>query len=410
MTRRRATAFGAGLATALAAAMALAPPDTHAERPAPGGADCVPVGRWLDVAGGELRPVDKVMAGLARRSVVLLGETHTNPDHHRWQLQVIAALHGRNPNLVLAFESFPRAVQPALDAWTRGELDGDAFLARTRWNEVWRYDPALYMPLFQFARLNLIPMVAMNVERDLIGRVRDEGWDAVPEAAREGVTTPRPAEPGYVDMLRDILSQHRPGDDGGDKKPAMADDDPGLQRFVQAQTTWDAAMAQKVAQVAKGPGAPLVVGIVGQGHLQYRYGIPHQLAGLGIPDAAVLLPWDRHDDCAQLRTAGGRAVADTLFGVVAPQATVAAPKPRLGVMIAQGKAGVRVAGVVDGSVAAAAGLAKDDEILTAAGYPTPGLSDLVDIVKRMAPGTWLPLTVRRGATDMEIIAKFPKRD
>ena len=33
--------------------------------------------------------------------------------------------------------------------------------------------------------------------------------------------------------------------------------------------------------------------------------------------------------------------------------------------------------------------------------------DLIDIVQRQAPGTWLPLTVRRGEDSHEIVARFP---
>jgi len=35
------------------------------------------------------------------------------------------------------------------------------------------------------------------------------------------------------------------------------------------------------------------------------------------------------------------------------------------------------------------------------------LTDLVEIVQRQAPGTWLPLAIRRGADELEFVAKFP---
>jgi S1-C subfamily serine protease len=37
------------------------------------------------------------------------------------------------------------------------------------------------------------------------------------------------------------------------------------------------------------------------------------------------------------------------------------------------------------------------------------VSDLVEAVQRQAPGTWLPLKVRRGAETIELVAKFPAR-
>ena len=73
---------------------------------------CVPAGRWLAPATASLLTQDDVIAGMARRPVVLLGETHTSAEDHRWQLHTIAALHGQNPNMVLGFEAFPRRLAP----------------------------------------------------------------------------------------------------------------------------------------------------------------------------------------------------------------------------------------------------------------------------------------------------------
>ncbi len=36
-------------------------------------------------------------------------------------------------------------------------------------------------------------------------------------------------------------------------------------------------------------------------------------------------------------------------------------------------------------------------------------SDLIAIVRRQAPGTWLPLRVRRGAETVDIVARFPPK-
>ncbi len=74
-----------------------------------------------------------------------------------------------------------------------------------------------------------------------------------------------------------------------------------------------------------------------------------------------------------------------------------------------GDGGVRVKKVIEGSVAEAAGLAPDDLIREAAGVAVSKTSDLIAIVRRQAPGTWLPLRVRRGAETVDIVARFPPR-
>ncbi len=374
---------------------------------------CVPPGQWVDPAGPTPLSHPVLIESMSTRQVVLLGEGHVRFDHHRWQLHTIAALHGRNPNMVLAFESFPRRVQPVLDRWTGGELSDKRFLEETDWNEVWRFDPALYMPLFDFARLRRIPMIAMNVDRPLINKVRRGGWKEVPAGEREGVGDPAPAGKDYLNSLAEVYGQHRTEKDAKDAKDAKAAkaadlEDPDFLNFVDVQLTWDRAMAEAILKAANAPSRPLVVGIVGLGHLQYRHGISHQLEDLGISDAAVLLPWDRERGCADLADESGTAVADALFGLQSAAAQDKPKKPLLGVRIQSAETGgLRIIEVVGKSVAETAGLAKDDLIVEAAGTAVDKPAELIAIVHRQAPGTWLPLRIRRGGETLEVVAKFP---
>ncbi len=368
-------------------------------------------GSWFDPAKAAGVPHDRLIAAIAARPVVLLGETHTNPRHHRWQLHTVAALHGRNPNMVLGFEAFPRRVQPALDRWMRGDLSEQAFLDQTEWNQVWKFDSELYMELFRFARLYRIPMVALNVDRELVSRVRKEGWQSIPGDQRQGVDDPAPAGEDYLDYLLGVFAEHRKEMTRHmqTSPEPVARDDPEFRRFVEAQLIWDRAMAQVLAGVRDGGGEPLVVGIVGQGHLQYGYGIPRQLADLGIAGSAVLLPWDAGRPCGELAPPGGPAIAEAVFGLAADAVSAKPPKLLLGVMIEDGEDGVRVMRVMKNSVAEASGLAEDDLIVEAAGRPIANTGDLIAVVGRQAPGTWLPLRLRRGEETLEMVAKFPSR-
>jgi hypothetical protein len=84
-------------------------------RPLPDPNRAMTLGAWFDVARGQQR--DDAIAVLAAHRVVLLGETHSEAEHHRWQLRTIEALFTIRPEIVLGFEMFPRRVQPALDRW-----------------------------------------------------------------------------------------------------------------------------------------------------------------------------------------------------------------------------------------------------------------------------------------------------
>jgi uncharacterized iron-regulated protein len=377
----------------------------HAMAAAPNA--CPTPGAWVAVSdsGRALRASDAVSAELAQRRVVLLGESHDNAEHHRWQLHTIAALHARQPGLALGFEMFPRRVQPVLDRWTAGELTEEQFLNGSDWASVWGHDPQLYMPIFHFARMHRIPMVALNVERSLVRRVGNEGWDAVPPAERQGVGEPAPAPAPYLEFLYESYLTHLPEAQRPRGAPTEADlRGPQFRRFVESMQVWDRAMAQGIAERLSAGHTPLVAAIMGAGHLRGGYGVPHQLRSLGIADAAVLLPWDTSQNCALL-TAG---VADLVFGID-ERRTEAVERPRLGVMLDQGEQGVTIRDVMKGSIAESAGARAGDVIKTVAGMPVKDAGTVIAAVQRQAPGTWLPITVQRGAQSLELVARFPGR-
>jgi uncharacterized iron-regulated protein len=355
---------------------------------------CVPVGNWVIPASNK-RPDDAIRS-LAKRDVVLLGESHNEAEHHRWQLHTIAALFAYRPDMVLGFEMFPRSVQPVLDRWSKGELDEAAFLREVDWQQIWGMDPQLYLPLFHFARMHRLPMLALNVSRATIRRVSEQGMAAL-GSEREGVGDPAPASSSYRDRLFDSYKEHPAG--GAE---ANADSEQ-FQHFLQAQLFRDRAMAEPIAAALRRDRHALVVGIMGRGHVEYGDGVAHQLAALKVTDVATALPWNAGNECPPAR---GRRIADLLFGV-APPAVIRAPPPRLGVVISAAETGVKIDEVVAKSVAEATDLHVGDVIETAAGVNVRRPADLVAIVRRQAPGTWLPLGVRRGEAVSEMVARFP---
>ncbi|WP_029006823.1 ChaN family lipoprotein [Azospirillum halopraeferens] len=377
---------GCALPAADARSAAATPP------PPPG--VCVAAGAWSD-GTGQPAAADALLRRAAAAPVVLLGETHDNPEHHRWQLHTLAGIHAINPGIAVGLEMFPRSSQAALDRWTAGLSTEEEFLRDSRWAEVWGFGADMYLPIFHFARMHRLPLVALNVDRALVSRTGREGWAAIPESEREGVGNPAAPPAAYLDRLAEVMAQH--GDRAGDR------DSPAFARFVEAQSVWDRAMAERIAETRRATGRT-VVALMGSGHIENRHGVPHQLDDLGITGSLVLLPWDATRGCVGL---DGR-VADAVFGVAPPEQTAAEPpRPRLGVVLEPAEGGVRIGTVQGDSVAAAAGLATGDLVVTAAGTPVRAPADLVAIVRRQAPGTWLPITVRRDRTSTELVAKFP---
>ncbi len=380
-----------GLAAAAIAAAALSFPGCAHEV-------CAPASEWTVPGSGRIA-APEILARTAGAQVVLLGENHDDADHHRWELQTVAALAGLHPKLTLGFEMFPRRVQPALDRWVTGELSETEFLKASDWSNVWGYDAAFYLPLFQFARMNHVPMVALNVERNFPRAVRANGLASVPADQREGVTAPAAAGEAYIARLFAAYSQH-PDEKG--VKPARTD--PAFMHFVDAQLVWDRAMAQALAAAAARDPAALVIGIMGSQHVAHGDGVPHQLDSLGIKRIATLLPWSADADCGDFTA----DLANAVFGLPPEQSEPAPPAPTLlGIQIEAVAAGIRVAAVSPGSIAAASGLQAEDVITEAAGSAVKTTGELKAIVVRMAPGTWLPLKARRKGEPIELTARFP---
>ena len=358
-------------------------------------ASCLSPGQWYTPAGERTVAIapPTLLKNLAAKHVVLLGERHDDADHHRWQLQVIAALHAQQLNLVIGMEMLPRRAQPVLDQWVAGGLTESELLARTEWARVWGFDASMYLPILHFARLNRIPVAAVNVDRAIVSEVGAKGFAAVPEERREGVGAPAAARRAYRDRLEQVFKEHGSSSDG-----AAAFD-----RFVEAQLFWDRAFAEALAAAARRPGEPLVVGIMGSGHLAHGDGVPHQLADLGFPGSAVLLPVATDTPCGDLPA----GLAQAVFALAPAPAPKTAARPPLGVRLEPGADGVRIADVTAGSVADKAGLKAGDVLRQVASRPVNESRDVVAAVARQAPGTWLPVTVARDGGQIDLVAKFP---
>jgi uncharacterized iron-regulated protein len=382
---------------------------------------CAAYGSWIDVKTGH--PIDRgelFRDLVAKSAVVLLGESHTDADHHRWQLQTLAALYGRGGNIVIGFEAFPRRLQSVLDDWTEGKLTDEAFLKASEWRQVWGYDAALYMPLFQFARLNHIPMIALNVEQKLVSRVGQQGWEGVPAPEREGLSDPASASAAYQRELARVYLIKKalpPGTDpiSASQGPSPPEPDeaavaeavkqPEFKRFVEAQLTWDRAMAEALAGAKRKFSDATVVGILGIGHVAEGYGVPHQLEALGVAGVTTLIPVSTDEAC----TLVGTSYADAIFTLPHEDETPPPDRPRLGVVLVDGEGAPRINRVVGDSVAEIAGLKVGDQVVRAAGLAIRNPDELVEVISRQAPGTWLPLSIRRDGQEIDLVAKFPTR-
>ena len=271
-----------------------------------------PRASWLDPDTGDFISGFDLMRDMATKQAVLLGEKHDVAEIHRWQLHVIAALHTLNPNIMVGFEMFPKRLQPVLDEWVNGELSTEAFIEKSEWYEVWGFPAELYLPIFHFCRQNKVRMLALNCYRALVTKVGKEGWESVPEEERDGLTPSAPPTPEYIASFRWL--------DTPEKKWEPTD------RFLRAQQTWDRAFACNMVHAMneakeKGDEPPLVIGVIGGGHMYYKQGSVYQLKDLGVDNVGVLLT--NSEEEVDLEKIHG--IADAVFRIDVPEPSTGRP-------------------------------------------------------------------------------------
>jgi uncharacterized iron-regulated protein len=224
--------------------------------------EAAPPGTIIDARTGAAVAFEEMLKEAAAARVVYVGEQHTAAAHHEVQLHVIRALHAGGARLAIGMEMFDRTYQPVLDLWSQGALDEEAFLRRTHWYANWRFDYALYREILAFARSERIPVVALNLPFNIPPKIRVGGIDTL--SAYEKRFIPHDIDTGVAphrQFAEKIFAQH-------EFKNTRFED------FYMAQCVWDEAMADAAA--ARMP-AGLMVILAGNGHIQYKYGIPERL-------------------------------------------------------------------------------------------------------------------------------------
>jgi uncharacterized iron-regulated protein len=205
---------------------------------------------------------DEMTADLQTVRVVYVGEKHNLAAHHAVQLRVIRALHANDSRLAVGMEMFDRSYQAALDQWSAGSLDEDAFLRRTHWYANWRFDFALYRDILQYVKPAHLRLVALNLPFNIPPKIRVGGIEHL--SAYEKGFLPAQVDTtvaAHREFAQAIFGMH------GFKTGVKFED------FYMAQCVWEEVMAESVAH---GLGADRMVVLAGNGHIQFKYGIPER--------------------------------------------------------------------------------------------------------------------------------------
>jgi uncharacterized iron-regulated protein len=252
-------------------------------------------GWWSPVTQAPVAETN-VVDSLSKDTIVLIGEHHANAEHHHWHIALLKTLQARYPQIVLGLEIFPRRTQTLLDRWIAGDMSEDEFIQAIDWQRIWGYDIELYLPLLRYAREHHVPLIALNVDRELIQNIRERGLSKVGENEREGVSVPAKPSRAYVTQLAASFREH--GVQYDSKEAAQM----AFLRFVEQQTFWDRAMSEALLTTKSKHPEKMVIGIVGSWHLIHKQGVPYQMESQMKTAAKTLIPWDDNLDCNDLNT------------------------------------------------------------------------------------------------------------
>ena len=107
-----------------------------------------------------------------------MGEHHTNQNHHYAQLNVIQSLNEAGVQVAIGLEMFRNDSQQALDRWVDGSMVKAEF--KEIYYDNWTYPWSAYQMIFEYARKEKIPMIGLNVPRDITRQVSRRGFNRFP--------------------------------------------------------------------------------------------------------------------------------------------------------------------------------------------------------------------------------------
>jgi uncharacterized iron-regulated protein len=238
-----------------------------------GAADTISI---RDVRTKQETTLERILPQLADADIVLLGELHHSDRSHRLQLEVIQAMHESGVPVAVGLEMFQHQDQEFLDRWVSGAISEEEF--KRAFERNWGHGWGLYREIFVSCRELSIPMVGLNVPREITRQVAAHGFESLTDE-QVGQLPPVSCvvDPEYRALLKRVLGAH------GTFHGSEAD----FETFCEAQVLWDTAMAFYAVEYLKGSPQRTMLLLCGAVHA-WRPAIPTQVARMDKGKAQVV--------------------------------------------------------------------------------------------------------------------------
>lgn len=296
-----------------------------------------------------VKTLKNILDSLSTKKIIYAGEFHDRFSHHIIQMQIIKGLYSKNKKIAIGMEMFQRSFQKVLDDYISGSIDEREFLIRSEYFKRWGFDYNLYKPIIDFAKDKKIPIIALNLQREIIDKVSKGGIDSLSEEEKKEIPLELDfSDKGYRERLYEIFQKH-PSDN--------------FDFFLQSQILWDETMSMSIDEFLKeNPDFQIIV-LAGSGHLQYGSGIPFRTFRKNGYEYSILLN----------ETEIARNISDY---VVFPRPIEGTTSPKLMVTLKEIEGKIRIEGFTPDSVSERAGLKVGDILISIDDYEIRSINDI----------------------------------
>jgi len=218
------------------------------------------VGKIFHVEKGRWISFDSLTEIVQEHNIVLLGETHSNPDHHNLQAQVIASLikAGESPAIVMEMLEYDQLV---VDYSSDEAMLNASEILSPQW------DWSIYQPIARVAYLNQLPLLGGNLDEETLKVIRRQKsceFDLAGMTINICQSLPATAVVQIQQLIYESHCKYMPWEhtDG----------------MAYAQIAKDIAFANKLMSVSENNSAVLIAGSV---HVRKDIGVPIHLQQLG---------------------------------------------------------------------------------------------------------------------------------
>jgi uncharacterized iron-regulated protein len=213
---------------------------------------------------------------IQKADVVYVGETHDDPAHHEYELELVRGLMGRKMKFAIGWEMFDESQQSSIDAWALHKLSLEELLVKTGFQKRWGVYSPVYEQILRTTEKTKVRNIALNAPPELARKIAR----AEPLTAEEMATLPSgfvTSEGAYKNFVS-LIGEH----------PGVGKED--RRSYFDAQNVWDQTMASRILEFKRrNPKVKLVV-LTGRDHVFGGYGIPFYLRQKADLQQLVLIP------------------------------------------------------------------------------------------------------------------------